>query len=220
MERRGEHFDEDDLDEPDGGPDEDGDERLEELLEQAVVAVELGVEDEGPGEEHEAEPDAVLDALPQAVDEVENLLPQHEVPLHREHHHADDPAGEEAAAEGDEDHEAPPPQLQAAPELVLERENGERANQSGEDHYEQNPLRQDSTCDLQLLLSCTSFLPLPFLLVVLVLLVFAAVVDAVAVAGEAVVFLELLLGVGNEFLVERERELDEPRLGSGEAQTT
>lgn len=211
MERGGEHFDEDDLEEPDGGPDEHGDERLEELPEQPVVPVELGVEDEGPGEEHEAEPHAVLDALPQAVDEVENLLPQHEVALHREGGDADDPAGDEAAAEGDEDHQAPSPQLEAAPELVLERENGERADQSGEDYHEQNPLRQDSACDLQLLLSA-SFLPLPFLIAVVVLLVFAV---AVAVAGEVVVFL-----VGNEFLVEGERELDEPRLGSGEAQTT
>lgn len=134
MERRREDLDEDDLHQPDRAGDEHGHEASGDVAEEGegrggIGAV--GVEDEVPGEEDEAEPGAAADALPEAVGEVEDLFLEEEMAFDYEDGEIDEAAGDQPAGEDGHEEDAPTPDLDAAEFVGAEGFDGESGDEEG-----------------------------------------------------------------------------------------
>lgn len=100
MERRCKNFDKKGFGKAKQSGNQKAEENLGDVRERLRIrpAFQSTIEDEMPSEEDEAEPEAVLDGMAKAVDEVQHPATEEKVAFHEEDDDANGPAGDEAAA--------------------------------------------------------------------------------------------------------------------------
>lgn len=147
VERGRDHLHEEGLDEPDDGADEHGGEEPGDAVEDPgglMGAADVAVEELGPGDEHEREPEADLEALLEPEDEVEHLGAQQEVALDDEDEQRDEPPAEEVAGEDGDDHDAPLPDLQPPQDAALQGRHDEADDEQAEEEDEHAELEAEA----------------------------------------------------------------------------
>ena len=147
VERGRDQLHEEGLDEPDDGADEHGGEEPGDVVEDPgglTGAADVAVEELGPGDEHEREPEADLEALLEPEDEVEHLGAQQEVALDDEYDDRDEPLAEEVAGEDGDDHDAPLPDLQPPQDAALQVRHDEADDEQAEEEDEHAELEAEA----------------------------------------------------------------------------
>ncbi|WVY97162.1 hypothetical protein V8G54_029313 [Vigna mungo] len=153
MERRGQHLNHESLEQPHQSPHKETHQNLVNILKEITVGLSLHplVKQQMPCNQHEPQPNTILNCFLHTVHKIQHSLPQEEVPLNAVHSNSNDPIRNQSPTDQNQNHNLPFPQFKM-PQIHLPQEgNAKGGYQKPNDQNQTHPLQKNPEAEMSLL---------------------------------------------------------------------
>jgi len=152
MERRGQDLNHESLEQPHQSPHKETHQHLVNILKDITVGLPLHplIKQQMPCNQHQPQPNTILNRFPHTVHKIQHPFSQEEVPLNEEHSNSNNPIRHQSPTDQNQNHNLPFPQLELPQMLLPQKGNAEGGYQQPNDQNQTHPLQKNPEAEMGL----------------------------------------------------------------------